>query len=186
MKKIRLLAKIFHFITKFLAVLYLVNSAYIFVVLSLSKLLPNMASLPIRFYERTYENIAVPRFDIFIPFTEAPLFLGRDTPWGMSEIVLGIALYGVFFYLISEVFHAFRQEKIFTTQAIKALMHFAKTSFVLPPLFLIFLFVSPDYEVGNGEVSVLFLHTLLGIFALFLAEIFKEGFTLQQEQDLTI
>lgn len=186
MKNIRLIAKIFHYITKVLSVVYFIGAAYIFIILCLSKLLPNISSLPIRFYERTYENISVPRFDIFIPFTEAPLFLGRATSWGMTEIVLGIALYGLFFYLISQVFDAFRQEKIFTNQAIKALMQFAKASFGLPPLFLIFLFMAPDYEVGNEEVSVLFLHILLGIFALFQAEIFKEGFTLQQEQDLTI
>ena len=41
-------------------------------------------------------------------------------------------------------------------------------------------------DAGIGEALLAMVHWLLGIFTLFLAVIFREGYHLQQEQDLTI
>ena len=65
-------------------------------------------------------------------------------------------------------------------------MRFSKASFVLPFSYLLFLYLHPQYKVDFAEIAVVFLHTLLGVFTLFQAAIFKEGFHLQKEQDLTI
>lgn len=178
MRIVRPIAMVFYYLTRILAFVYLTSTFFIITVLALKNCLPAADFLPI--------HISDARFEILIPATDKPLFLGRYTSWGIIEIALGMGLYGLFFFLLSRIFNAFRQQKLFTSQAIKSLSDFSKANLILPPAFLIFLYFHPDYLVEGGEILVTSLHILLAVFALFQAAVFSEGFTLQQEQDLTI
>ncbi len=186
MKIIRLISQIIFLLTRFLALVYFVSALYSAIVLLLYNVSPQSSSIPIHSYVQEIAGQPTARFKIFFPFTEKPLFLMKDTVWGYVELVFGIALYGLFFYLLSNVFNAFRQKRLFTAKAIRVLRNFAIANFIFPPLFFIFLFLSPSYELSEGELLITSLHLLLGLFAWFQATIFKEGFTLQNEIDLTI
>lgn len=186
MQFIRPIAALLFYLSRGMAILYLLLAAFILVVLALKSGFPEAGWLPIEVYDLVGGERPQSRFDIFIPLTKAPFILGRYTIWGMIEVVGGIGLYGTFFYLLSRIFDSFRAERLFTAQAIKNLMAFSQANFILPPLFLLFLNFHPDYKVDMGEVLITGLHLLLATFSLFQAAIFKEGFSLQQEQDLTI
>lgn len=182
MRIIRPIALIFYYFTRLFSGFYLASAAYTLLAIVLKHSLADSATTPMRIVEGATEL----RYEILIPFTDMPIFLGHYTIWGMIEIPLAMTLYGIFFYLLSQIFNAFRQDKLFTPQAIAALMKFAQANVLLPPAFLIFLYLHTDYLVEGGEILVTGLHFLLAVFAFFQAAIFKEGFTLQQEQDLTI
>ncbi len=186
MQFIRPIAAILFYLTRVLAFLYLLLSTYTLLVLVLKSGFSEAAWLPIEIYELVGSEKVQSRFELLIPFTENPIILGRYTLWGMMEIIGTLGLYALFFYLLSLIFDSFRTERLFTAQAIKNLMNFAKANFIFPPLFLLFLNFHPEYKVDVGEVLITGLHLLLATFALFQAAIFKEGFSLQQEQDLTI
>ena len=187
MKTIRFISSIAYFLTRALALIYFALTLYMVFVFILHALFPVADWVPIHTYENSQVTEAnSQRFEILIPATDKPFLLGRNTAWGIAEIILGMGLYSIFFYLLSCIFNAFRQEKLFTEKAVKTLMQFAKASFILPVSFFLFLYLHPQYDVGGGEIAVMLLHILLGIFALFQAAIFKEGFHLQKEQDLTI
>lgn len=83
------------------------------------------------------------------------------------------------------LFNAFKREVLFTKQCVKYLYLFAITVF-LATVFICYtmvFFLSMDYiEVFSLSI----VNILLIIFALFIAAIFKQGFHIQQENDLTI
>ena len=187
MKTIRLISSIAYYATRALALIYSLTTLYIVLVFLLHAFFPAADWVPIHTYQDSQvAEVNSHRFDIQIPAREKPFLLGRNTGWGIAEIILGMGLYTVFFYLLSHIFNAFRQEKLFTEKAVKVLMRFAKASFILPLSYLLFLYIDPQYKVEFGEIALVLLHSLLGIFALFQAAVFKEGFHLQTEQDLTI
>lgn len=182
MRIIRPIALVFYYCSTLFSWFYLLSAGYTALVILLKHGLAETAAVPMRIIATAAKS----RFEILIPFTDHPIFLGHYTIWGMIEIPLAMSLYGIFFYLLGQIFNAFRQEKLFTPQAIKALMRFARANVLLPPAFLFFLYLHTDYLVEGGEILVTGLHFLLAVFAFFQAAIFKEGFSLQQEQDLTI
>ncbi|RZJ46549.1 MAG: DUF2975 domain-containing protein [Flavobacterium sp.] len=124
-------------------------------------------------------------FQICYPFTNHALMLGDyNVPYIVFEFLSPLSLYGLFFLLISNVFKIFFQPKLFTQNGINHLRRFYLTNLFAPgiTIFIASLFVSLDNEVAIFIV----LHFMLGIFAYFLAAIFKQGLNLQNEQDLFI
>ncbi|MCY1227005.1 hypothetical protein D9M72_392600 [compost metagenome] len=95
-----------------------------------------------------------------------------------------IALYGIFFWLLGNIFKTFRGKKLFTQQGVRRLSIFYLLNFIVPLPFLIG-HIAYSYEV-EILVSLSVLHFVLGVFAYFMAVIFKQGLNLQTEQDLYI
>lgn len=124
------------------------------------------------------------RFEIYYPFSQVPFLLGENSTAFVVEMLLGISLYGVFFWLLSNVFSTFRQPKLFTQQGIAHLTWFYRLNFLVPLAVLLLLSVVSSVE--QIMVMLVVLHGLLGVFALFMAAIFKQGVHLQNEQDLYI
>ncbi|MWB95497.1 DUF2975 domain-containing protein [Flavobacterium sp. GA093] len=171
MKTTHIVSKILFYITRFLAFVYFTLAGY--------SLLALATGWSLRFKDNGKY------FQVCYPFTEKPLMLGDyNIPYIIFDFLAPLSLYGLFFLLISNVFKVFFQPKLFTQNGIDHLRRFYLANLLLPSItiFLASLFVPLDNEVSIFIV----LHFMLGVFAYFLAAIFKQGLNLQNEQDLFI
>lgn len=119
------------------------------------------------------------------PFTEKP-FLNIDNNYSyiIFSFLLVLISYGIFFWLSAKVFRVFFQPKLFTRENILQLKRFYLYNIFIPlPLVVVASFF---VEVESMIWGLVFIHFMLGIFCLFLANIFKQGLHLQNEQDLFI
>ncbi|MFD2552012.1 DUF2975 domain-containing protein [Bizionia sediminis] len=122
---------------------------------------------------------------ITYPFTEqAFLILESHTTYVIFAFLIPVFAYGLFFWLLSNVFKVFYQKKLFTLQNIAHLRQFYLVNIFLPTLLTIFISFFMPIE---RELSLLIiLHFVLGVFVFFMSEIFSQGLNLQNEQDLYI
>jgi Protein of unknown function (DUF2975) len=172
MKPVPIISKILYFVTRLLAILYLTTFTHTAIAFAFKT-----ASLYIR------ENGE--KFTIFFPFTQKPFLLGRyNTPYIVFEFTGVLFFYGIFLWLLSHVFDTFAQPKLFTEKGYKRLKWFYLYNLIVP---IVSLFLMSIYSRVDGTaVIITSLHCFLGIFAFFLAAIFKQGLKLQTEQDLII
>jgi hypothetical protein len=99
--------------------------------------------------------------------------------------LIPIGFYGVFFLLLSNVFNAFKQPKLFTKYGVSQLKCFYLANITLPWLTILLASIFAG-KIEEGLEWVAIIHFFLGVFAYFLAAIFKQGLELQNEQDLFI
>lgn len=175
MKTVRPIASILFYITRIAAIIVFVIAAYATGILLLYKNDPN-AGLPMRVLDDG-------SFRIFYPFTQKPFLLGDYTTSYLVSNLLTVAFYGLFLWLLSGVFHAFKQIKIFTRKGVMQLSRFYMINLIVPFVFLALLAVFGDEMIDI--VRIILLHLVIGVFAFFMAAIFKQGLLLQEEQDLT-
>ncbi|ASK32385.1 hypothetical protein CEY12_20870 [Chryseobacterium sp. T16E-39] len=122
---------------------------------------------------------------INFPFTDQPfLNIENNYPYIIFSFMTVLLTYGVFFWFSASVFRVFFQTKLFTQENIHKLKRFYiyNIFFPLPIVVIASFFV----EVESMIWGLVFIHFMLGIFCLFLANIFKQGLHLQNEQDLFI
>jgi hypothetical protein len=175
MKTVRFTAGILYYLSRIAAVIILLIAVYALGVILLHLNNPS-SSLP----------ISVPgdgSFQIFFPFTEAPFLLGDYTAPYLVSNLLTVGFYGLFLWLLSCVFHAFKQQKIFTRRSVNRLSRFYIVNLVVPFIFIGLLAVFGQTVID--VVRIILLHLVIGVFAWFMAAIFKQGLVLQEEQDLT-
>ncbi|ATL47736.1 DUF2975 domain-containing protein [Chitinophaga caeni] len=124
------------------------------------------------------------RFIINYPFTGRAFLLGWLDMAFLCEMFLGIGLYAVFFYLLSNVFKIFRDKPLFTAKGISHLTRFYFANLTVPVAVAILLsFISSELSI---MFMIVVLHAILGIFAYFMTAIFKQGYLLQKDQELYI
>ncbi|MBK9734100.1 MAG: DUF2975 domain-containing protein [Saprospiraceae bacterium] len=171
MKSIKIISSILYYAVKIIAIGYLSTAVYI--------LINCLFEGP--FFEKLENN----RFAINFPFTSKHFLLGSEyTTAYVAEMVLGIALYGFFFYLLSGVFNAFKQKKLFTDFGIKKLKHFYIFNLAVYPILAIFWsFISVE---DFPFIAMIIAHLIMGFFIFFMNAIFEQGYKLQNEQDLFI
>lgn len=174
MKSVRIVANILYYLTRVAAVLYLATAVYSLLVVVLAA---SGASAPI--------NIENGTFQIYYPFTKTPFLLGDYNNQYLTMMLVVISFYGVFLWLLSNVFNTFRQPKLFTSRSVLRLSRFYITNLTVPIICLIaaLLFY---HEAVNDVLIITLLHIIIGIFAFFMAAIFRQGLVLQEEQDLTL
>lgn len=175
MKTVRFIAGILYYLSRIFALIVSVIAVYAIVVILLHVNNPN-ASLPIKIINND-------RFEIFYPFTHTTFLLGDYTASYLVSNLLTITFYGLFLWLLGGVFHAFKQQKIFTRKGMLQLSVFYIVNLVVPFLFVALLFVFGQEILDI--VRIILLHLVIGIFAFFMSAIFKQGLLLQEEQDLT-
>ena len=175
MNKVRLIASGLYYLTRLAAVLFLITGIYAFAVLALS-MYTNIPQLPIRVSDAS--------FVIFYPFTKRPFLLGDYTLSYFLISTSTVILYGLFLWLLSCVFKAFRQQKLFIPRSVSRLERFYWFNVGVPVLFLVMLALSG--QELRDVVLIVFLHLMIAVFAFFMAAIFKQGLLLQEEQDLTL
>ena len=119
------------------------------------------------------------------PFTEQPfLNIENNYSYMIFSFLSVLITYGIFFWLSARVFKVFFQQKLFTQENIIQLKRFYLYNIFIPlPLVIIASFF---VEVESMIWGLVFIHFMLGIFCMFLANIFKQGLHLQNEQDLFI
>lgn len=167
----KLFARILFFVTRFLAFLYFALTLISFIALTTGW------GLGIKDEGK--------HFVVFYPFTTKPLMLGEyNLPYIIFYFLSVIGLYGLFFLLVSNVFKVFYQPKLFTAFGVRHLKRFYLANFIIPGALV--LVTSFFTEVDDSSEILVALHFILGVFAFFLATIFKQGLNLQNEQDLFI
>ncbi|MHA7609789.1 DUF2975 domain-containing protein [Elizabethkingia meningoseptica] len=119
------------------------------------------------------------------PFTKTPfLNIENNYPYIIFSFMMVLISYGIFFWLSAKVFRVFLQPKLFTEENISELKRFYVYNIFIPlPIVIIASFF---VEVESIIWGLVFIHFMLGIFCLFLANIFSQGLHLQNEQDLFI
>lgn len=130
-------------------------------------------------------EIADKQFQIALPFLPETFIKGFYESNIIATITLAMLFFFVFFYLLSNILKTFKADKLFTKKAIKQLNYFAFLNLVIgPALYFLIYFIM---EKSNfNDVYNLLLSLLLGVFVLFIRAIFKKGYIVQHEQDLTI
>jgi len=121
---------------------------------------------------------------IQIPFTDS-FIKGKYAIETLIGLLCFFIFYGSFFYILSLIFKTFSAEKLFTEEAIKYLKWFTILNLSLPVIYII-VGVVLDTNIKPEDIIPGLLHVALGIFSAFIATIFRLGFTLQEENELTI
>ncbi|MDQ1096848.1 MULTISPECIES: DUF2975 domain-containing protein [Chryseobacterium] len=119
------------------------------------------------------------------PFSRYVSLTVENNPAYILFSFLAVLLaYGIFFGLSAGVFRVFFGQKLFTEKNIAVLKKFYLYNifFPLPAALVAARFVEVEHVIWG----LVFIHFMLGIFCLFLANIFSQGLHLQNEQDLFI
>ncbi|USD24719.1 DUF2975 domain-containing protein [Flagellimonas marinaquae] len=169
MKKTRVLSTILYAITRSLAWIYLVIALYGgFAWLTKTNI-------------RTEHTRAI----INYPFSDVS-FLILDNNWSyfLFAFLLPVSSYTLFFWLLSNVFKVFYREKLFTQPNVAHLKRFYAANLIFP--IVLVAFSSFFIEIDKGIFIIVALHLVLGVFIFIISEIFNQGLSLQNEQDLYI
>lgn len=171
MNQTKIISRILFYICSVLSAGYLIIALY-----SLFCLATDFSITPYRNGEYLHINY---------PFTEQPfLNIDNNYPYIIFSFLLVLISYGIFFWFSAKVFKVFFQPKLFTRDHILQLKRFYLYNIFIPlPLVIVASFF---VEVESIVWGLVFIHFMLGIFCLFLANIFKQGLHLQNEQDLFI
>ncbi|SEK88123.1 Protein of unknown function [Aquimarina amphilecti] len=121
---------------------------------------------------------------IHIPFTNS-MIKGDYNPIAFIGVFCFLILYSTFFLVLSLIFKTFSAEKLFTEVAIKYLRWFTILNLILPVAYAV-IGILINNKIVFDDITPGLLHMGLGVFAAFIATIFKLGFTLQEENELTI
>ncbi|MGL5889921.1 MAG: DUF2975 domain-containing protein [Bacteroidia bacterium] len=171
MKFSKTFSALLSYISRFFSVLYLGSSLYSMIILATETAAYRLKD-------------GGKHFVINFPFSNSGFLAGENYARYKFEMVAAIGLYGVFLWMLANLFDTFRQAKLFTPKSVKRLTWFYIANFTIPPLFLILHIITQD-ELSS-LILITFLHAVLGIFAYFMSVIFKQGLKLQSEQDLFI
>lgn len=172
MKNVKIISTILFYITRIVAILCILVAIY-----TLISLVTGWSYISID----NGENFAV-----YYPFTETRFLLGENNlDYKIFSFLIPIGSYGIFFYLISNVFNAFKQPKLFTEYGVKQLKWFFLANIFVPSIIILLALICTG-NIENGLEWAAVIHFLLGVFAYFLYAIFKQGLNLQNEQDLYI
>lgn len=124
-------------------------------------------------------------FKVCFLFTQKTYLGGvYNMPYILFDFLLPMLLYGLFFLLLRNVFKQFYQRRIFTQKGVTHLTRFYNGNFIVPSIAVLLSTVFS--EVDEAVWILIGFHFILGVFAFFLAAIFKQGLYLQNEQDLFI
>lgn len=171
MSKTKLTAKIFSFLSRVLAIGYLTSVVY-----SIVCLVNDWCITP--YGEGKYLHINYPFSTI--PF----LNIDNNINYMLFSFLLPVTLYGVFFWLVSDLFLVFSKPKLFTIANLLQLRKFYLFNWLAPfPASIVSSFF---VEVESAIWLLALLHAILGIFTWMVAAIFEQGLQLQNEQDLII
>lgn len=176
MKTVRLIASILYYISRIISVVVLSITLYALVIIILYQANPSL-SLP-------FQILDDGSFQLFLPFTHTTFLLGDYTSSYLVSYLLILAFYGLFLWLLADVFKTFKQTRLFTPNGVLRLSRFYITNLIVPFVFILLLIVFGNELMDIVRITLL--HLVIGVFAYFMAAIFKQGLVLQEEQDLTL
>jgi len=172
MRQVKIISRFLFYISRFLAVLYLLTTAYAAI------------SLLTKWSLEITDNGQ--RFKIMYPFTKSGFLLGDYNPgYILFNFLLPLGFYGLFFLLLSQVFKVFYQPKLFTEKGVKHLKSFYLVNMMVLPLIILGSGLFAEKTEEGLDIAAV-IHFILGVFAFFLAAIFRQGLKLQNDNDLII
>ena len=125
------------------------------------------------------------RYQMDTPFTGT--YIHGDYQFNVIlTISLGLIFGALFFFLLSNIFKALKENVIFNKKAIRNLKYFTILNLGIGPILYFlshFLIIEKPYL---KDIHNLILQLIFGMIALFLMYIFKKGYNVQTENDLTI
>jgi len=170
MIQVRIVATALYYLTRLLAIAYFATAAH--------SAISFLSGAALRFTnDGKY-------FEVLLPFSTQPYLRGDNNTWYIIEMIAFMGLYGLFFWLVGNIFKTFREKKLLTVKGVRRLKIFYLLNFLAPLPFLVLHFAF-SYEVSIIVILTV-LHAVLGVFAYFMAAIFRQGLKLQNEQDLFI
>lgn len=124
-------------------------------------------------------------FNIQFPLTKQTILIGEyNLAYIFLDYLMVFVLYGIFFWLLGNILKVFMQPKLFTQKNIKQLKYFYISNLFVPSVATVIAYTFST--IDRDVVLLIILHFIIGIFSYFLAQIFKRGVDLQNEQDLYI
>jgi hypothetical protein len=130
-----------------------------------------------------FSGVTTYRFDV--PFSEYDWLLRMDAK-GIISFLFPFIKNGFLFFLLMLIFKEFRKEQpLFTKKIIEYLKTFAIINISLPLVYVLFdvlMFNQLVFLNIRGALPNL----IIGLVTLFVIAVFKQGFQIQQENDLTI
>lgn len=171
MKRAKFICEILFYISFLLGLIYLLTVLY------------SSACLITGWSTHTYGEGKFLRINY--PSTQtAFLLVENNTSYKIFSFLLPLSFYTLFFLQVSQVFKVFTKPKLFTIPNLGQLKRFYWINLLLPGIGI---FAASFFVPIEGIIALLMgVHFFLGIFAFLLAEIFRQGLTLQNEQDLYI
>ncbi len=125
------------------------------------------------------------RYRMDIPLTGS--YIHGDYQFNIIlTLSLGLIFGVLFFFLLSNIFKALTKKVIFNNKAIRNLKYFTILNLGVGPILYFlshFLILEKPY---HKDIHNLILGLIFGMIALFLTYIFKKGYNVQSENDLTI
>ncbi len=171
MNRTKIIGSVLFYITSFLGSLYLIMTVY-----SLICLLTSWNT--VSYSDGMYLHINY-------PFTKTPLMsVDNNLSYKVFSFLLPLSCYALFFLLSAQIFKLFTRRKLFTKSHLLILKRYYWLNILLP---IICTAIATIFVTIEGGIAILIaVHFILGIFVFFLAEIFRQGLHLQDEQDLYI
>jgi len=125
------------------------------------------------------------RYHMDIPLTGT--FIHGDYKFNIIlTISIGLIFGALFFFVLSNIFKALKQQVIFNKKAIYNLKLFTIVNLVLGPLLYFLIHYPIMQKTDFRDIHNLILHLIFGVIAFFLFHIFRKGYRVQSENDLTI
>ncbi|WP_424003228.1 DUF2975 domain-containing protein [Maribacter sp. IgM3_T14_3] len=125
------------------------------------------------------------RFNMKIPLTGNSI----DGNYQSSDIltISLILIFGILlFYLLSNIFKALKETIIFNKGIVKNLKLLTILNLVIGPILYFLIHYPIMHKTEFRNIHNLILLIIFGMISLFLTYVFKKGYTVQSENDLTI
>ena len=103
-------------------------------------------------------------------------------------IIMALCFYCFYFYILKNFFQLFTEEKVFSEKNIQNLKYFQKLNYIPAIVFLgrgLYPLINQNKIDGELVIIAIF-HLLLALILWYFLELFKKGFYIQTENDLTI
>lgn len=125
------------------------------------------------------------RYHMNIPLTGT--FIHGDYKFNVIlTISLGLFFGALFFFVLSNIFKALKQQVIFNKKAIYSLKVFTILNLIVGPILYLLIHFPIMQKTDYRDIHNLILHLIFGMIAFFLFHIFRKGYRVQLENDLTI
>ena len=171
MKTTRIISTLLFYFVRIIAFLYSLTTVYVAIVTI--------------FKTNALRVLEHNRFAVCYPFTDKNFILGSAYTFHyITEMLVTLAFYSLFFFGLSNVFQTFKQTKLFTARGVFHLKIFYITNLLMAPIIFSCISINPTEDFPYFAMIVG--HAIIGIFAFFIAAIFQQGLHLQTDQDLII
>ena len=125
------------------------------------------------------------RYKMNIPFLGTYIH-GEHKTNVFITISIGLLFATIFLYMLSNIFETFKRETLFTEIAVKRMNDFALINLIgSPVLYILIHFIIMKHN-HYRDIHNPIIHVILGLLILYGTAVFRRGFKVQSEHDLTI